>query len=61
MKEILSKNYLRNLGITPNDDFVKSQLVLAMSHGVTLTLCKGDFITLMDNCINELFHTELFL
>lgn len=60
-KECISKNELKNLGIRPSDDFVKSQLVLAMAHGVTLTLCKGDFITLMDTCLNELFHTHLFL
>ena len=60
-KEYLSKDKLSNIGIRPSDDFVKSQLVLAMSHGVTLTLCKDDFITLMDKVINELFHTEMLL
>jgi len=58
-KEYLSKDELANLGIRPSDDFVKAQLVLAMSHGVTLTLCKEDFITLMDKVINELFHTKM--
>ena len=61
LKECLSKKELKNLGIRPSDDFVKSQLVLAMAHGVTLTLCKGDFITLMDKCLNELFHTQMLL
>lgn len=61
INEYLSKKELNNIGIRPSDDFVKSQLVLAMSHGVTLTLCNGDFIELMDVCINELFHTELLL
>jgi predicted unusual protein kinase regulating ubiquinone biosynthesis (AarF/ABC1/UbiB family) len=61
LKEYLSKKELVNLGIRPSDDFVKSQLVLAMAHGVTLTLCKGDYITLMDKCINELFHTQMLL
>jgi predicted unusual protein kinase regulating ubiquinone biosynthesis (AarF/ABC1/UbiB family) len=61
LKEYLSKKELMNLGIRPSDDFVKSQLVLAMAHGVTLTLCKGDFITLMDACLNELFHTQMLI
>jgi predicted unusual protein kinase regulating ubiquinone biosynthesis (AarF/ABC1/UbiB family) len=60
-KEYLSKDELANLGIRPSDDFVKAQLVLAMSHGVTLTLCNEDFITLMDKVINELFHTKMLL
>jgi len=55
LKEYLTKKELSNIGIRPSDDFIKSQLVLAMAHGVTLTLCKGDFVTLMDNCLNELF------
>lgn len=61
LKEYLSKEELCNIGIKPSDDFVKSQLVLAMSHGVTLTLCRNDFITLMDKVINELFHTNMLL
>jgi len=61
LKEYLSKDELINIGIRPSDDFVKSQLVLAMAHGVTLTLCKDDFITLMDKVINELFHTKMLL
>jgi predicted unusual protein kinase regulating ubiquinone biosynthesis (AarF/ABC1/UbiB family) len=55
LKEYLAKDELCNIGIRPSDDFVKSQLVLAMSHGVTLTLCKDDYITLMDKVINEMF------
>jgi predicted unusual protein kinase regulating ubiquinone biosynthesis (AarF/ABC1/UbiB family) len=61
LKDYLSKKELCNIGIRPSDEFMKSQLVLAMSHGVTLTLCKDDFITLMDKVINELFHTDIIL
>lgn len=61
LKQYLSKEELSNIGIRLSDDFVKSQLVLAMSHGVTLTLCKDDYITLMDKVINELFKTDILL
>lgn len=61
LKEYLSKESLTKIGIRPSDDFVKSQLVLAMAHGVTLTLCRDNFIPLMDTVINELFHTEFLL
>ena len=61
LKDYLSKKELCNIGIRPSDEFMKSQLVLAMSHGITLTLCKDDFITLMDKVINELFHTDIIL
>lgn len=61
LKQYLSKKELMSLGIRPSDDFVKSQLVLAMSHGITLTLCNDDFVTLMDKCLNELFQTQLLI
>ena len=50
---------IANIGIRPSDNFIKTQLVLAMSHGVTLTLCKDDFMVLADKVLNELFHTDM--
>ena len=44
----MSKNELLELGLKPSDHFVKTQLALAMSHGVTLTLCKDDYINLSE-------------
>ena len=54
----MSKNELLELGLKPSDHFVKTQLALAMSHGITLTLCKDDYINLTDQVLNELFHTK---
>jgi predicted unusual protein kinase regulating ubiquinone biosynthesis (AarF/ABC1/UbiB family) len=61
LKDYLSDKELLNLGIRPSDNFVKSQLVLAMAHGVTLTLCNNDFMSLADKVINELFHTNMLM
>jgi predicted unusual protein kinase regulating ubiquinone biosynthesis (AarF/ABC1/UbiB family) len=61
LKDYLSNSNLANIGIRPSDNFVKSQLVLAMSHGVTLTLCDDDFTTLADKVLNELFHTNMII
>jgi predicted unusual protein kinase regulating ubiquinone biosynthesis (AarF/ABC1/UbiB family) len=61
IKEYLNKKELMDLGIQPSDNFVKTQLVLAMAHGVTLTLCKNNFIPLIDEVLNELFHTNMLL
>ena len=54
----MSKNELLDLGLKPSEQFVKTQLALAMSHGITLTLCKDDYINLTDQVLNELFHTK---
>lgn len=56
LKRYMTENALINLGLRPSDNFVKTQLVLAMAHGVTLTLCKDDYMSLANNVINELFH-----
>jgi predicted unusual protein kinase regulating ubiquinone biosynthesis (AarF/ABC1/UbiB family) len=61
LNDYLTKTELFELGIKPSNEFVKTQLVLAMSHGVTLTLCKGEFFGFMDKVLNELFHMEILL
>jgi predicted unusual protein kinase regulating ubiquinone biosynthesis (AarF/ABC1/UbiB family) len=61
LKDYLSNSKISNIGIRPSDNFVKTQLVLAMSHGVTLTLCDDDFMGLADKVINELFHTNMII
>jgi len=60
-KEYLNNSELADIGIRPSDNFVKTQLVLAMSHGVTLTLCKNDFFSLADKVLNELFHINMII
>lgn len=60
-KNYISKTEIANFGLRPSDNFVKTQLVLAMAHGVTLTLCKHDYVTLADKVISELFHTNMIL
>jgi predicted unusual protein kinase regulating ubiquinone biosynthesis (AarF/ABC1/UbiB family) len=61
LKDYLSNSALSKIGIRPSDNFVKTQLVLAMSHGVTLTLCNDDFVGLSDKVLNELFHTNMII
>jgi predicted unusual protein kinase regulating ubiquinone biosynthesis (AarF/ABC1/UbiB family) len=55
----LNDNKLTELGLKPSDNFVKTQLSLAMSHGITLTLCKDDYMQVMDKVVSELFHTDM--
>jgi predicted unusual protein kinase regulating ubiquinone biosynthesis (AarF/ABC1/UbiB family) len=61
LKEYLNKSEISDIGIRPSDNLIKTQLVLAMAHGITLTLCKEDFMSLADKVINELFHTEIMI
>ena len=59
--DYLITSMVSNIGIRPSDNFIKTQLVLAMSHGITLTLCKDDFMILADKVINELFHANMIM
>ena len=52
---------LGEIGLHINDEFRKMQLTVAMTHGVTITLCNGNFIDSADKVINDLFHTDLLL
>lgn len=61
LKEYFAQSKMATIGIRPSDNMVKTQLVLAMSHGVTLTLCKDDFMNVADKVINELFHTNMII
>ena len=61
INQYLSNPELAKYGIRPSDNFVKMQLVLAMSHGVTLTLCKDNIIGLTNEVLNELFHTNMLI
>jgi predicted unusual protein kinase regulating ubiquinone biosynthesis (AarF/ABC1/UbiB family) len=58
-KDYLHNSEIANVGIRPSDDFVKTQLVLAMAHGITLTLCNDAYMGIADKVINELFHTNV--
>jgi predicted unusual protein kinase regulating ubiquinone biosynthesis (AarF/ABC1/UbiB family) len=55
----LTNNDIAKLGLRPSANFIKTQMCLAMSHGITLTLCKDDYIVIADKVLNELFHMNL--
>ena len=57
--EYLNGNDLRKHGLHVSDDIVKFQMALAMSQGVSLCLCKNDYMPFANKVLNELFHTDL--
>ena len=60
-KEFISNSEVSKLGLKLSDFFLQTQLVLAMSHGLTITLCQDEFIKLADCVLNELFNINLIL
>jgi predicted unusual protein kinase regulating ubiquinone biosynthesis (AarF/ABC1/UbiB family) len=57
----INSSKLGDFGLHINDEFRKIQLTVAMTHGVTITLCNGNFLDAADKVINDLFHTDLLL
>jgi len=55
----LNNNDIAKLGLRPSANFIKTQMCVTMSHGITLTLCKDDYIVIADKVLNELFHMNL--
>jgi predicted unusual protein kinase regulating ubiquinone biosynthesis (AarF/ABC1/UbiB family) len=55
----LNNNDISKLGLRPSANFIKTQMCVTMSHGITLTLCKDDYIFIADKVLNELFHMNL--
>ena len=59
--EYLNTSDIADIGIRPSDNVVKTQMVMAMAHGVTMTLCRGDFVPFAEKVMNELFHTDIIM
>jgi predicted unusual protein kinase regulating ubiquinone biosynthesis (AarF/ABC1/UbiB family) len=49
----------KHLRMKPSNDFVKLQLIIAMSHGITKKLCGDNCILLVDKVLRELFRVDL--
>lgn len=59
LNRLMDTDDFRHLHLKPSEDFVKLQLVIAMSHGITTTLCGDKCITLVDKVLRELFCVDL--
>jgi predicted unusual protein kinase regulating ubiquinone biosynthesis (AarF/ABC1/UbiB family) len=59
--EYLNTSDIADIGIRPSNNLIKTQMVLAMAHGVTMTLCRGDFVPFAEKVMNELFHTDIIM
>lgn len=59
LNKLMDTDDFKHLHLKPSEDFVKLQLVTAMSHGITTTLCGDKCITLVDKVLRELFCVDL--
>ena len=52
---------LKDYGITVNDEFIKIQMGIAMSHGISIALCKENILQIINEVLNEIFHLDLMM
>lgn len=59
LNKLMHTDDFRHLLIKPSGDFVKLQMVIAMSHGITISLCGDKCIPLIDKVLRDLFCVDL--
>jgi predicted unusual protein kinase regulating ubiquinone biosynthesis (AarF/ABC1/UbiB family) len=52
--------FLPQYHLTMTNNVIKTQLALAMTHGVTMKLCKDNWTLLFSQVMIEMFHTDIF-
>jgi len=57
--DFLSNKELKQYNIKINDDFSKIQTAVAMANGISMALCKENFIELVNSVTNDLLHLSL--
>jgi predicted unusual protein kinase regulating ubiquinone biosynthesis (AarF/ABC1/UbiB family) len=50
-----------HLNVEPNEEFMKLQSAIAMANGISVTLCKNNYIGVLNEVLDELFHVNLFM
>jgi len=57
---ILSSSVRGSIPIRINEEFVKIQTAIAMANGISMTLCKNNYMQVTNEVLEELFHVSLF-
>ena len=59
INDYFNKNNLKEYNIRISKNFLKVQMVMAMSQGIGILLCKERNIEMINQVIRELFHLDL--
>jgi len=59
LNSYMYNNDLYKYGISQNESFVKTQLAAVMCNAVNMVLCKNDIMPVLNQTLNEMFHTDL--
>ena len=59
LNQLLSNKNISYLGLGPSKEFINLQMSIGMSHGITMTLCKDNYMVFVNNVLTKLFHFDL--
>ena len=59
--DFLSESAIKKYNIKVNEDFIKIQVAITMANGISMTLCKNDFINVANAILCEIFHLNLVM
>jgi hypothetical protein len=59
LNKYLTEHDFKKYGLHISDDFCKLQMSMGMSQDVCLKLCKGEYMNVCNEVVNELFHLDL--
>lgn len=61
MMKVLNDKKYKKMGMRVSEDFVKTQMLLAMTNGLTMSLCKNSYNEVLQQALKELFHLDIFM
>ena len=59
--ELIKNKEFKMCNIEVNEDFIKLQSAIAMANGISITLCKNNYIRVVNEVLDEIFHVNLFI
>jgi len=60
LNKYLTDHNFKKYGLHISDDFCKLQMSIGMSQDISLKLCKGEYMNVCNDVVNEMFHLDFF-
>jgi len=60
LNNYLNNKDLKKYGIKINEEFIKIQMGISMAYGLGMILCKDNYIDVINEVLNEVFHLDVF-
>uniref|UniRef100_A0A6C0KYC3 ABC1 atypical kinase-like domain-containing protein n=1 Tax=viral metagenome TaxID=1070528 RepID=A0A6C0KYC3_9ZZZZ len=59
LNNYLDNKELKKYGIKINEEFIKIQMGITMAYGISMLLCKDNYMDVVNEVLNEVFHLDV--